>query len=276
MPIDSHLHDQIVLSALDLDVGSSAANTICPFCNGGLSNDKSFSVTRYANVLFYRCWRVKCGEKGIIPTIGNYLNTNKKPVKTKEYYGTSSPLNDEDKAYLHNLWGLRDYELSSQAISKDDETADLVLPLYTVEGYDCGHLLRRLDGRKPKTLTFWSKDVPKVHFPLRKELTKSVFVVEDIPSAIKASRYMSAAALCGTDVGVDVSQHLSSVFNTIYLALDADATNKAIKYKNKYGLFFGNFFVVQLSKGDIKNLTDNDIDELMGGLLGETFTRSIS
>jgi hypothetical protein len=157
----------------------------------------------------------------------------------------------------------------------DDETGDLVFPLFTVEGYDAGHMLRRLDGRKPKTLTFWSEDVPNCHFPRREALTSSCFVVEDIPSAIRASRYMSSCALLGTHLSEDIVATLARNFHTIYLALDNDATKKAIGYKRKYSLSFGNFIVVPLSK-DVKNMKEIETNELIGGLLGETITRGIS
>jgi hypothetical protein len=275
MPIDVALKDQILYSAIDLGIGVTNPNVICPFCNGGDSRDKSFSVRRYDTVIYYQCYRAKCGEKGIIPTVINGFVPESKPRKIRKYYGNMIPPTREQMGYIQELWGLLPVELSSNRVTVDDESGDLVFPLFTIEGYDAGHMLRRMDGRKPKTLTFWSEDVPNCHFPRREALTSSCFVVEDIPSAIRASRYMSSCALLGTHLSEDIVATLARNFHTIYLALDNDATKKAIGYKRKYSLSFGNFIVVPLSK-DVKNMKEIETNELMGGLLGETITRSIS
>jgi hypothetical protein len=260
--------------AINLGIGDSTGNLLCPFCNGGDEKEHSFSVIRYRTIIYYKCYRAKCNQSGVIPTIPNTFIPEAKPKKLKKYKGYTSSLTKEDESYLFYLWGLIPEELSSQRFRKDDGSGDLVMPLFTYEGYNSGVILRRLDGRRPKTLPFWSEDVPKVHFPLVKEHTKSVFIVEDIPSAIKAARYMSSAALCGTNLSEDMISLLSTKFDTVYLALDADATEKAIKYRNKYCLGFRNFVVIPLSK-DVKNMQDKDVATLTGGLLGEAITRSI-
>ena len=269
--LDSALKDQILFAAVDLGIGDSAPNTICPFCDGGNSKDKSFSVRRYDNVVYYQCYRAKCDQKGIIPTAANGFIPESKPRKIRKYYGKSERLTQEQEQYIYELWGLLPVELSSNRITVDHETGDLVFPLFTIEQYEAGHMLRRMDGRKPKTLTFWSENVPNCHFPIRDKITGSVIIVEDIPSAIKASRYMSSCALLGTHIPDDVISVLARNFKTAYIALDNDATNKAIGYKRKYSLCFGNFHVIPLSK-DIKNMKEPELDLLLGGLGGTTTT----
>lgn len=263
MPIDVSLREQITNSAIDLGIGDSNPNVVCPFCNGGDERDKSFSVRRYDTVIYYQCYRAKCGERGIIPTVVGGFIPESRPKKIRKYYGKSNAISPKQEQYIQELWGLLPVELSSNRIGVDDESGDLVFPLFTIEGYDAGHLLRRMDGRKPKTLTFWSEDVPTATFPRRASITASCIIVEDIPSAIKAARYISSCALLGTNLSEDVVKLLSNNFRTVYLALDNDATEKALKYKKKYSLAFSELIVVPLVKGDIKNLSDMVLDELM-------------
>jgi hypothetical protein len=269
MSIDSAISDQIKQFAFELGVGDGVSSLVCPFCDGGPHREKSFAVKRFPDVLFYQCFRATCVEKGIIPTSLCEFTIRRKPKKIMEYYGTSSPLTDEDKAYIEDLWGILPEELSSQGFTKDDDSGDLVMPLFTIEGYDAGCILRRMDGRKPKTLTFWQQDVPTIHFPRRASLTRSVVLVEDIPSAIRASKYLSSAALLGTHMSEDVVVLLKKHFDTVYLALDNDALKKAFLLLDKYKLSFGNFFVLPLSN-DIKNMKEEAVQELLGGLIGKT------
>jgi hypothetical protein len=53
------------------------------------------------------------------------------------------------------------------------------------------------------------------------------------------------------------------------MALDPDATDKAVEILQKYSVFFGNFSVVVLSK-DPKDMTDDEIKE---EILGKTDTK---
>jgi hypothetical protein len=51
----------------------------------------------------------------------------------------------------------------------------------------------------------------------------------------------------------------------MYLALDYDATAKAVEYKKKYSLMFDRFEVVPLMK-DIKNMSEPELRKLIESL----------
>jgi hypothetical protein len=89
--------------------------------------------------------------------------------------------------------------------------------------------------------------------------------VEDIPSAIKTVPFANgavAAALLGTTITDSSSHGLSKNFRKVDIALDADATEKAIGYKKKYGLMFDEFNVIKLER-DIKDMAPDAIKELL-------------
>jgi hypothetical protein len=66
----------------------------------------------------------------------------------------------------------------------------------------------------------------------------------------------------GTHIPEDlIDKLLSQKVKKVRLALDADAWDKAVKYKEKYGALFGNFQLIPLSK-DIKDLHNDQIMRL--------------
>ena len=82
--------------------------------------------------------------------------------------------------------------------------------------------------------------------------------VEDIVSAVKAAQYTTTVALGGTHLSEEMVWEITRIADDrpILLALDQDATAKAVKFAKKYALW-GNFQVIPLSK-DIKD-TPNDV-----------------
>jgi hypothetical protein len=53
--------------------------------------------------------------------------------------------------------------------------------------------------------------------------------------------------------------YLAKYFDNVVMALDPDATNKAIEFRDKYSLLFrGNFSVLQLSK-DPKDMNRQEL-----------------
>lgn len=92
---------------------------------------------------------------------------------------------------------------------------------------------------------------------------KSVWVVEDLLSKQRLNQKgITCIALLGTRINEALEAHLQDHYDSVYLALDNDATAKAVKYKSSIGAQFRNFIVVPLSK-DIKNMKDNELDGLL-------------
>jgi DNA primase len=90
-----------------------------------------------------------------------------------------------------------------------------------------------------------------------------LLVVEDQLSALKASKWLNSVALCGTNLSdgkvVDLTKtHAKHVI----IALDNDASHKAVDYLRKYSVFFDKLSVLLLDK-DIKDCSENEIVKLL-------------
>jgi hypothetical protein len=92
-----------------------------------------------------------------------------------------------------------------------------------------------------------------------------VLVVEDQLSALRASKWVNTAALCGTNLSNSKVMDLTKTrAKHVIIALDQDASSKSIDYLRKYGPFFEKLSVLTLEK-DIKDCTDEEIIHLLKG-----------
>ena len=94
---------------------------------------------------------------------------------------------------------------------------------------------------------------------------RGVWVVEDQFSAMRLWQHgLSAVALLGTHINHERAVEISSVSNDVFLALDKDATAKAIEYATKFRYAF-NAKVVALTR-DIKDQTEEELKELIANV----------
>lgn len=94
-----------------------------------------------------------------------------------------------------------------------------------------------------------------LHFPspLR---SRSVILVEDIPSANKMDKHYPCVALLGTNLNDKKLDYLLRLgVNHVILALDNDATRKAIKLAKKFMI---STTILPLQK-DLKDQTDEEL-----------------
>jgi len=92
---------------------------------------------------------------------------------------------------------------------------------------------------------------------------KPTIVVEDIPSAVRASSYVNAVALLGTGIGLERAQEIQShARNGVIMALDQDATGESFRWARKWGLLWGDVKVLPL-KCDLKDMNEQELKELL-------------
>lgn len=241
---------EIKLNNIDLEVGTSKQNTICPFCGGGRSKDKSFSVSRIATGLLYNCFRVSCKAKGFIPDLpGNIIERNKQP-KHNTYNYDLVFLSSEQYTFFEEKYEIYAEEIEVQGIRYNPKLNTFAFPIYNSNYYQIGWLDRDYTGnRKPKSITYLEKaDYPLVHYPIQELNTKYYIVVEDMLSAIKVSRHASCVALLGSNFdnnGTQIHEILKRT-KDIVLALDPDAFKSAIGFKRRYEALFNSFTCIYL------------------------------
>jgi hypothetical protein len=95
---------------------------------------------------------------------------------------------------------------------------------------------------------------------------RGTVIVEDIPSAVRASRYVNSVALLGTGIGMDraieIAEHAP---RPLWIAFDQDATALAFRWARRYALLWGDVRVLPLEH-DLKDLTEMELEDKLGAL----------
>lgn len=253
-------------------------NIVCPFCSEDWQNQKrpvewkpkrSMSVTRQDNAVLYHCFRASCKRgHGIIHILSSdrYRSSNAsgfepKTFTPRPYRYRLEPATEWDFAVRPPPISTHDMTMQHVKYSPDRDT--IAYPIFDFSGKEVGIVDRSYTGREPKAMTYWFEDVPKVHFPLVQRPTRTCVVVEDIPSAIKAAHYMSAAALLGSSISVSVMNELRAHFSRLIIMLDKDATDKAVDIAQVYNIFFEDGVKVIPLERDLKDIGPAEIRALL-------------
>ena len=257
---------EISLLGESLELGGTISSKDCPKCNGGLSNDKSFTVTRLEQGLIYNCFRASCECSGFVPSKKLMIKLDpkerSKAFVARYYNKPTFGLSKDQKQFFIDTFYLTDTEVTANRLRYCPSMLSYVFTLFDEVGYVIGKQDRSYSDRKPKAINYWEKDRPNMHFPwtFGPDESGPIVLVEDIISSTKVCRHNRSVALLGTSVGEREIQLLMNLTDTIIFALDADATDKALKLKKKYQSCFKKCEVQILTK-DPKDMTDGELKE---------------
>lgn len=266
--------DTIVLEYSHLKDGESVRGELCPFCNGGRSGEKTFTVTRDGRSLLYNCFRASCSSSGRVRTSGQSGPRRSPRESSREDSKHVFVQRDFDGIAECCLRTLRERfhidaaSAAKHAIQSVEGGSRVVVAVRGWNGESRGTVQRRcafhahlsanaVDG--PKSLTFTEPDAMAWYHGPRD--SKSLVVVEDVFSAIRASEYVNSVALLGTNINDERMKCLKDFAGgtgTIYLCLDSDAFDKAVKFALKYKQ--SNLKVIKLKK-DLKNMTEPELTD---------------
>lgn len=257
----------MLLEAEQLEDGETI-RTICPYCTGGSKKEKSLAVTKQQNTVLWICYRATCGKAGSKGGRPAYLTTEKKnkKVSCNPYTGSLDYLNEEWKKFLDLELGLTKKHLERMRPMWAVEKQRVAFPIFDPVGKRRGWVLRDYLGASSiKALT--RMDIPDITTSwYRPHHSRAVLVVEDIPSAVRASEYMDAVALNGSGVSADGALEIASYYPSVVWALDADATSAALKLHRKYSILFEESQVLILEQ-DIKNSSEDYLRHLLSELV---------
>lgn len=269
--------NMIEMEAQHLGVDESAAGLLCPFCEGGRSRERTFSVKRIHDGILHNCFRASCtAGRGFVPTAGVLrapapMRENK---PDRSYYGTYRGIEASDREYFLERFDL-DVDINS-GIGVNDENhyvmeirrPDLLARGYAVRrggwtGTPITPRSVRTDGPKTKIFMNDSTQVPMswTHFP---ETGNVVVLVEDTISALKASQagYVGVALL-GTHLEANKVREIAMQKpSEVLIALDNDATAIALGMARTWGLAFGATRVVILEH-DLKDISREEVEEVL-------------
>lgn len=215
--------------------GVSVSGRICPKCFGGRSNEGSLSVTRSDYTLLYKCHRAACDFAGKVavvsggggqPTVEHRAGERISGQARYEALGRSR-IPEGIRAWLAQKYHLSEYHFSKGGLSWTNRhsigpiAGRLVIPVADENMSIYGYTARKLDEQAgPKTLSFFENKRGAWYF---NPSSLDVIIVEDQLSAIRASKYLNAVAILGTDIPDAVLDILRDRAGKIFLALDKDA-----------------------------------------------------
>lgn len=261
--------EQVLLDYAVLGEGETVNGETCPACRGGVSRDKSLSVSRRDGVLLWICYRNSCGFKGASASRHAVRGANTKAPDTRGTVGRwiareAEPLSEEQAAYLYSRYAITAPLAARAGLGWDAASDRLAMPVRDVQGQELGVVLRSLSGAQPKVISHTEKGVMAWY---TNRATTGVIIVEDQLSAIRASDYLTSVSLLGTNLSEErVEEIKRTADGPVFLALDNDAIASAVKYVVKYRSILP-MQLVRLDK-DIKDMTHEELAALYAGLVG--------
>lgn len=215
------------------DLGLSAGESRrmnCPSCG----HKGTFSVTNNDGTLMWNCFHAECAVKGrgnrriTRDNIGNIMSKTgiysrkqttpcpEVPFEKPKSWSRVIPPRGLDYVNLVNTSGRYD------DIYYDVRRERLVYPIYDTLGLLRDGVGRTMTGARPKWYRYGN-------YPggFRIGTSDTAVVVEDVPSAISISEWVSGYALLGTSLRERHIKELST-YRRVIFALDKDATDKSL------------------------------------------------
>jgi len=249
--------------AAELPYNSQMSGLKCPYCNGGENNEYSLSVRRDYNQAFYQCHRVSCNEKGSININTSAVAQSPAMTSSNGYDKPLVALPTHIKEELSKRWFVQDRHIEIGKWKWAEEDNRIYMPIMSrIPNKELGWVLRSMQPVKSKTLTTLVDATTAALSFYANSASDTLIVVEDIPSAVRASLYVSSVAVLGTSITENkVSEMKQFGAGHVILALDKDATTKAAK---AMPLFVSRFKKVSLLSHKMsKDLKDMPEDELV-------------
>lgn len=257
--------NEILVESASLERGETR-RILCPACRGGRTNELSLNVTASEDgSILWNCFRASCGFSGSRHNGGRYtppsLRGEKKPRRSEPFRGELRHLTVSEQEELYRLVGFRETHLDRSGVMYAPQERRFALPILGPMGTRRGWMLRTWSNLvRTKAYTRMDNDDPVTSYYMNGP--GPIILVEDIPSAVRASVYVNAAALLGTGLSKQAAIELSSVTRSVVIALDNDATSNAIRLRNKINLLFDSVSVLPLDQ-DMKDTPEDELAALL-------------
>ena len=242
----------------------------CPFCDNAHPYKPSMSVTRVDGGLLYNCFRATCGTSGYHGSMPSSMMVRDKEAKTdtNPMLMPTRHLTAEETVFLSGAYDLTVEEIENNEIRWLKYAKGIVMPLYTTSGAIFGYNTKYWNKDKYKSVLYKQSNYPNLHWAYAHDMEASgwgkIIIVEDQLSAIRVSRFGQGVALLGTQMNEDKIVELAKYRpEEVIIALDPDATSKAVDIQQKYALSFKKLRVAPLSS-DPKDMTHKKLKKELG------------
>lgn len=255
--------DYILLEYGSLAPDTQLSGQVCPSCKGGRSHERSLSVGRAGAFLWWRCHRASCGKRGKarVSGVGDEPETTDQKRKRERVF-KRMPLPLKLKYQLAEQYNIApetfDVARWSYTPDYDGYGPRVIFPIFSPDGRVRGEQFRSYTGHEPKSFTNVELGEQALSWYRFRKYGKILVIVEDIPSAVRAaeSQAMDAVALLGTVLNIDrVLEIREQGYKKVWLALDNDALNQAVKYKKEFGHYLPDVLMVKALDEDIKDMS---------------------
>lgn len=269
----------ISLSGASLRPGETERTLLCPACKGGGTQEKSFSMSRKENVILYKCFRASCGIHGKIDvhgTLGNLAVKEEVQETVHKRLGRpfGLPLQRVENTTPLSAYGLVVEELDMYGVRYCKEEDRFAFPVYSPIRAQRGVMMRNFNAESKFQKWDAYPDVagdsmgPWCSWYMHSKTLAShspVVVVEDQISAIKVSRQFRTCSLLGTVLNIDKILEVIRVAkdSKIVLALDKDATEKAISYMHEFAFYSAGRIRMAMLGKDLKCESDAEILKIL-------------
>lgn len=232
--------------------------TVCPYCGGGRTREKSFVTTTENGVTKYICHRGSCGKSGVstdptlqVPVADRYV----RPVPETRTPSKKALQVFRDKYYCD------DSDLSRlRPMACEDDTGHprWWYPIFGPHGSTHGGVARSFE-RRPKTISYIEEGYSLGSWYVV-DGADTVVLVEDQVSAARLGKYVTTVALMGCHLNNTLMLFLAKHTKHLKICLDFDALDKAVKMAEKVAPYFHTTQVLTLNE-DVKNMTPEALRE---------------
>jgi len=217
----------------------------CPSCLGGSSRRLTLGLNQVdSSIVFAGCFRASCNARYTI-IIGEADITRRKIKPATPFDKPTIPVQGEPLSILRQDYGLNSTTVWNRGWRLTEHGTALVIPILDRFGQELGHITRTLPTQgmyeRKRVFTYKATERPFLDMWQTDMGTNPMVIVEDCLSAARLSQCgMHAVALLGTSMSTRDAKEIA-VFSRqiseepeVFLALDADAWDKTLKYSRKY------------------------------------------
>lgn len=258
---------------MEVPPGENRGGLVCPYCHGGRTNEPSLSIKNTGTGLLWICHRANCGRKGAVGETGAVQASpggrEPKPAKIRIFNGIVTALPEEIENELASKYPA--IAAHGQPCGWSSKYQRSVWPVHSSTGTIRGYELRSHDPQnRPKTLHYRHQADPTwcghIQAAVDGQDLRPTVVVEDLISAWCVSRAgFHSVSLMGTNLNQEKLFDIVQAYPgcQIALALDRDATRKAIEIRDRFS-FICDIRVVPLQE-DLKYNTAEEIRAIING-----------
>jgi len=250
---------EIILSASNIPEGTTQ-RILCPICGGGVSAERSLSVTKDERGIVWQCFRAKCGVSGASNDRAFCNESSTKQLRRKVWEGTLHELPAKVADRILTKWGISN---PPDWYWTTDYGGRVAMSVRSPHDTHRGWVLRSIGSTcRTKALTYIDEEEEGLSW-YKTQPYRGTVVVEDIPSAVRASVHVNAIALLGTGIGSARAVEISNFSpRPIIMALDNDALDLSFRWARKWSLLWGDVKVLPLT-ADLKDMNERDLCKLL-------------